>query len=477
MQDKRLLSWHAVSKHHKHDETPMRPQWLLLCVPLLMHSGMRGADPPASLALKHSLSDEAQLYPDWDQQLRSRIATAAFEPDEIQANTDVPRDGESVYATIAPSVVLVLTKQGSGTGFFVDSAGWLVTNNHVVEGSQYSVEHGGQICQIQLGRLNDDGLMERDGGLHTAIVYAVSLQKDLALLKLTDAPPEARPAVRIAGRPPRPGQACFVIGHPAAGMLWTFHTGQVSGVGVFPDDDTDYAALLAQSTEAEQASIRARLEAEPERRRVVMSTCGLNPGNSGSPVLNSDGELIGVHYASPMIDFELGVDLDVLSYHIHLDELREFVAEYPQTPVIVAPEPLPLGGVWEFGDQNSDGRPDRIFFSTRPGAPATGALIDLDQDSFAGLPEGVSPHPTQFDYELVVSARPRHRLSYDTDNDGTIDCVLADENDDGDLDTELRLSGAEWTLTALESDPYSGSIFTDGTIADLFDSFVSPPTP
>jgi S1-C subfamily serine protease len=458
-------------------EANMRPHCLLLCVPLFMSSLVSGADPSPRLSVKGSVSKEAQLYPDWEQQLRSQFAAARFQRDEIQVNTEVPRDAESVYARLAPSVVLVLTREGSGTGFFVDSSGWLVTNNHVVEGSQYSVEHGGQICEIQLGRLNDEGAMERDGGLRTAVVYTVSLQKDLALLKLTEPLEEPRPSVRFAQRSPRAGQDCYVIGHPRAGMLWTFHTGQVSGVGVFPDDDTNYAALLAQSSEAEQASIRAELEADPERRRVVMSTCGLNPGDSGSPVLNSNGELIAVHYASPTIDFELGIDLDLVSYHIHLEELREFVSEYPQTPVVVKPSLLPLGGVWEFGDSDGDGRPDRVLFSSRPGAPATGAAIDLDQDSYANLPDGESPELAQFDYELVISDPPRFRLSYDTDNDGTIDCVLTDEDDDNRLETELRWDGEAWTLKAISVDPFSGSIYSDAAIAAQFESLLSPPAP
>lgn len=137
----------------------------------------------------------------------------------------------------------------SGSGFLVSGDGYVITNHHVVAGSD----------DVTV-RLNDRREFK-------ARVVGSDQQSDIALLKI-DA--KGLPFLRVGdSRALKPGQWVIAIGSPF-GLDHSVTAGVVSGIG------------------------RA---ANPRQRYVpfIQSDVAINPGNSGGPLLNTRGEVVGVN--------------------------------------------------------------------------------------------------------------------------------------------------------------------------------------
>ena len=160
----------------------------------------------------------------------------------------------SVYAAASPSVVSVRTGSGSGTGFLVDSDGTIVTNAHVV----------GDSSQVQV-RFDDKG------SLVDADVLSVDTSTDLAALKVSDVPDGVQPLKLANSDSVQVGDTAIAIGYPL-GLDRTATAGIVSG-------------LERQISAPNGFSID----------KVIQTDAAVNPGNSGGPLLNSRGEVIGVN--------------------------------------------------------------------------------------------------------------------------------------------------------------------------------------
>ena len=145
--------------------------------------------------------------------------------------------------------------RGTGTGFLWNDQGHVVTNYHVVQGSNEA--------QVTLG----------DQSVYEAKVIGAEPDKDIAVLKI-DAPKNAlRPLQVGMSSDLRVGQSVFAIGNPF-GLDQTLTTGVISGLG------------------REIQSVNQR-----PIQGVIQTDAAINPGNSGGPLLDSAGRLIGVNTA------------------------------------------------------------------------------------------------------------------------------------------------------------------------------------
>ncbi|HEY9903274.1 MAG TPA: trypsin-like peptidase domain-containing protein [Candidatus Sericytochromatia bacterium] len=152
----------------------------------------------------------------------------------------------NVYRTASPAVVTISTGRGSGSGSIVSPEGLVLTNNHVIRAAR-----GGQVS-----------VSTSKGKRYTGQVIATDPGNDLALVRLNTT--DRLPMVRLSNAENiQVGQRVFAIGSPF-GLSGTLTTGILSRIGRNGDLQTDAA---------------------------------LNPGNSGGPLLNSRGELIGVNKA------------------------------------------------------------------------------------------------------------------------------------------------------------------------------------
>src|SRR3989441_4363418 len=193
------------------------------------------------------------------------------------AATDAQRDAalstdESInvriYRQASPAVANILTKateydffmdpvpvEGAGSGFVIDPRGYILTNFHVVEGAQ-SIE-------VVLG----------DQSHHPAKYIGADQRNDVALIKidpkgkhLSALPLGDSGAIQV-------GQKVLAIGNPF-GFQSTLTTGVVSALG--------RTVQTSQTTFIDEA---------------IQTDAAINRGNSGGPLINSHGEVIGINSA------------------------------------------------------------------------------------------------------------------------------------------------------------------------------------
>jgi 2-alkenal reductase len=190
--------------------------------------------------------------------------------------------------------------QGAGSGFVWDKAGHIVTNVHVIEGAN--------TVYVQLSA----------GDPIPARVIGGARQYDVAVVKLSDVPAGLRPLPIGTSKNLQVGQAAYAIGNPF-GLQRTLTTGVVSAL------------------ERRLPTARGR-----EVRGVIQTDAAVNPGNSGGPLLDSSGRLIGVNTAilsesgsSAGIGFAIPVDLVA---RVVPDIIRHGRAPRPGLGIVAADE-------------------------------------------------------------------------------------------------------------------------------------------
>lgn len=227
------------------------------------------------------------------------VAAAAM-PASLDANgLDVIETRRiAIYERVAPAVVNITTQvlrsdffwgstqeEGSGSGFLWDDQGHIVTNYHVVEGAQ----------QIEVGFGGDV--------TYAAEVVGSDPTNDLAVLKVEQTPAGIAPLEIGSSGDLKVGQTAIAIGNPFGQFERTMTQGIIGAVN--RTIETDSTVL----------------------RGVIQTDAAINRGNSGGPLLDSHGRLIGVNSAiySPT-GTSAGVGLA-----IPVDKVRRVVPELIQS--------------------------------------------------------------------------------------------------------------------------------------------------
>ncbi|KAK8954070.1 hypothetical protein KSP39_PZI002906 [Platanthera zijinensis] len=157
--------------------------------------------------------------------------------------------------------------EGTGSGFVLDKAGHIVTNYHVV--AKLATDSSGlHRCRVLLE--NSDGrTFSREGKL-----VGFDPAYDLAVLKVDIEREKLRPALIGTSHDLRVGQSCFAIGNPY-GFEHTLTTGVVSGLG------REIPSPVGRAI-----------------RGAIQTDAAINAGNSGGPLIDSYGHVIGVNTAT-----------------------------------------------------------------------------------------------------------------------------------------------------------------------------------
>ena len=181
-----------------------------------------------------------------------------------------------IYEQASPAVVMVMgyadggRKGSGGTGSIVQSDGLVLTNAHVVIEEQTGKPFARLSVFLKPARVTGESKSDLSRMVRAKLL-AYSQPLDLALLKL-DGVTEALPVVDASesGRASI-GDRVVAIGHPEQGGLWTLTTGVIS---------------------AEVDNFNG-----VKGKHVFQTETGLNRGNSGGPLLDGEGRMIGVNTA------------------------------------------------------------------------------------------------------------------------------------------------------------------------------------
>lgn len=189
----------------------------------------------------------------------------------VSVDNSIERAPDSISALAAkvlPSVVSISVRNGSeggaGTGFVIRSDGYLLTNNHVVEG----VANGGSLrVSFNDGKTVNGKIVGTDSAYDLAVIK-VEL-KNLTALQFGDSD-----KVQV-------GDSVIAIGSPL-GLAGTVTSGIISAKD---------RAVTAGSRTSEGSFINA-----------LQTDAAINPGNSGGPLVDKSGAVIGINSAIATLD-------------------------------------------------------------------------------------------------------------------------------------------------------------------------------
>ncbi len=179
----------------------------------------------------------------------------------LASQTPAPPRSQLVYAAIQPSLVLIKVDEPSGapapqavgTGVVVNQAGTVLTALHVVD----------KAVAIQL--------TFADGSTSPAVIASTQPESDIAVVQPLLPPAGIVPATLGNPRSVQIGSDAFVVGNPF-GLYGSLSTGVVSGL----DRSYQYEAN------------------GPVYRGLIQVDAAVNPGNSGGPLLDRNGRVVGI---------------------------------------------------------------------------------------------------------------------------------------------------------------------------------------
>lgn len=212
---------------------------------------------------------------------------------------------------------------GRGSGFLLSADGLALTNNHVVTGAAtLKVYVGGDTSKS-----------------YNARVIGASECNDLALIDISEDAP--LPYLDWATEPTTVGQEIYVAGFPLGDPEYTLTRGIVS-------------KAQADGENLSWASIDRTIEHDAQA----------HPGNSGGPLLNPQGQVVGIHYAGAATEHQtrLGYAIDHQLAQIVLGHLEQ--GDFESLGIAATPvfdEGLGISGIWVNG--------------VKPGSPAAKAKV------------------------------------------------------------------------------------------------------
>jgi len=210
--------------------------------------------------------------------------------------TDAGRlDVKAVLAAVAPSVVQIEIEDGvfggggQGTGFIISPDGQVVTNAHVVENA----------VTIKV--------MLSDGTVKSAELVQKDPTRDLAVLKIQG---DNLPSARLGN------SAEVEVGDEVLAI------GNALGLGDTPTVTTGIVSALDRQLQLSGNRLT----------RLIQTDAAINPGNSGGPLVNANGEVIGVNTA-------IAGNAEGIGFAISIDHARPVIetlqtGEVPQRPLL-----------------------------------------------------------------------------------------------------------------------------------------------
>jgi putative serine protease PepD len=218
----------------------------------------------------------------------------------VQTSSSIERAPDSIAALAArviPAVVSISVKgstgSGTGSGFFLDSDGFILTNNHVVESAARS---GTITVELSDGKKYRAKLIGRDGPY------------DLAVLKIDVV---GAPTLQLGNSDTvQVGDAVIAIGSPL-GLSGTVTSGIISSKN---------RAVTTGGGSGESSFINA-----------LQTDAAINPGNSGGPLVDATGAVIGVNSAIATLGFGSQAGSIGLGFAIPINQAKKTTEQLIKT--------------------------------------------------------------------------------------------------------------------------------------------------
>ena len=251
-----------------------------------------------SIFATQALQEEppAQLTAEEVQQLvDDAVAAALVNTNETIINSAGKSDVEfsvSQVATLAADAVVEISTEvpiqfywleeiteGAGSGVIISANGYIVTNNHVIEGAT--------AIYVTL----------TDGSSYTATLVATDAKTDVAVLKISDENRSFPYAVVGSSADLGLGDPVVVIGNPLGSLGGSVTSGYIS-------------------------SLSREIVLDGETHNVMQTDAAINPGNSGGGMFNAQGELIGIVIAK-----SADIDVEGIGFALPIDDIKGVISD------------------------------------------------------------------------------------------------------------------------------------------------------
>lgn len=215
----------------------------------------------------NELTDEILAQADQLKSLGSQVGTIDEQFAELKASVD--EDFSGIVENSIPSVLTIRTDVGQGTGFAIAQEGYVVTNSHVLSGGRWvqAIDYEQNVLDAEL------------------IGYNLNL--DIALLKISE---NIRKFELADSNNVDIGEKVIAIGNPL-GLQFSASQGIISGV---------------------------HREGPNNLKAYLQTDAALNPGNSGGPLIDKSGKVVGIN------NFKIGVG-ESLGFALESNYIKEIV--------------------------------------------------------------------------------------------------------------------------------------------------------
>lgn len=289
--------------------------------------------------------------------------------------TKMGLDPRQFYAKIQNEAEDGQIAVSGGSGFVVDKSGIVLTNKHVVadKNATYKAVIGKEKYDVEI--------LAKDPLSDISILRLVNPPKDLAVLKLG------------TSKNIKLGTAVVAIGNALGEFSNTVSTGIVSGLSRFLTAVTDF-------------------EGHQERLRGLIQTdAAINPGNSGGPLINLDGEAIGINSAIVFGAQNIGFAIPIDRAKRDLDQLKKL--GHIQTPFLGIRYIILNKAI-----ANNFGSPsDHGALIIKEGLPHDHAILPGSAAEKAGLKE----------HDIILVANGKQITEKETLEDILEDCKIGEE--------------------------------------------------